>query len=379
MPTAIWQSSVETERLHMSSTQPLMHIVVDTEVIYSDFWLKKANFATLLSNLHRVGWALHLPTVVLEEIENKFRHELAKATNAAAKELRHSATLLDDRDLKSPLHDLDVQSEVKRYRRHLEEHLRKHGVRSLSVPNVSHADILQRAIAKRKPFNESGKGYRDTLIWYATLELYRQTDVPVYLVTGNTKDFGANNQFANDLLDDIRDSGCGPIDRLRLLNRLDDLVTGVLMPRIESLEDVEQQVEKGTFLEKVAWDDDWLDIELDMACREFVEHGEGVFGFITSDPFCSHEEIAFDVVERHSENAVQTTKNQAVLDIHEDRDVDGFTHESNDVVRIRWSAKARFHFRCVFNTADRTFETSELREVDLLSGPDVRNESVRID
>jgi hypothetical protein len=56
---------------------------------------------------------------------------------------------------------------------------------------VSTAALLERDLAERKPFNSSGKGFRDALIWESVLEHIRSTPhlSSGILATGNAKDF----------------------------------------------------------------------------------------------------------------------------------------------------------------------------------------------
>ena len=59
------------------------------------------------------------------------------------------------------------------------------------MPQVSHADLVERDLSSRKPFSPTGKGYRDALIWESVVELCTDlTDADTLIfVTDNKSDF----------------------------------------------------------------------------------------------------------------------------------------------------------------------------------------------
>lgn len=82
----------------------------------------------------------------------------------------------------------------------------------LAHPAISHRALVDRVLAKRRPFRESEKGYRDVLIWYTVLEEAEKNDV--ILLTANTSDFGEKAgesiQLARDLVEDLVEKGLEP-------------------------------------------------------------------------------------------------------------------------------------------------------------------------
>lgn len=78
----------------------------------------------------------------------------------------------------------------------------------------SHEELWRRDIEGRRPFVESGKGYRDALIWHGLLEWMRRTaqsGEPVMLLTNNTTDFaekvnGGRGVLHQDFVADLREA-----------------------------------------------------------------------------------------------------------------------------------------------------------------------------
>jgi hypothetical protein len=81
------------------------------------------------------------------------------------------------------------------------------GVESLPAPSVEHEALLRRDTERRKPFQVSGKGYRDALTWESVLQLLRNGS-RVLLVTSDS-DFLADSGdgLDPDLLAEVEAAG----------------------------------------------------------------------------------------------------------------------------------------------------------------------------
>lgn len=98
-------------------------------------------------------------------------------------------------------------------------------VEVVPLPSALHEDVITRDISGRKPFNRSGKGYRDTLIWLSFLDWASRSSTgrggPLYFVSANRNDFAGHkaNQLHEDLVADL------PVGvDVIYLERLSDLV-----------------------------------------------------------------------------------------------------------------------------------------------------------
>jgi hypothetical protein len=72
--------------------------------------------------------------------------------------------------------------------------------------NIPHSVIVSRALACRKPFRESDKGYRDTLLWEVILREVANPARTTFFLTANYDDFGDkknNGQLHPHLVDDL--------------------------------------------------------------------------------------------------------------------------------------------------------------------------------
>lgn len=166
-----------------------MKILVDSNQFIADFLLKSAPFRYLMHFLSNDGHTLLLSRLVLEEVENKYATDTKKALADASKANQRLDQLGLPRDPARPL-DLVVPA------LNLEKRIREQvgSVQILEYEDVSHAEVVQRALKRHKPFDADGAaGYRDCLLW---LSLIRQlalekseTDEEVVFISGNWKDF----------------------------------------------------------------------------------------------------------------------------------------------------------------------------------------------
>ena len=187
-----------------------MRVVLDTSVFVSDFRLKGAAFRLFLENLRTVGHSLVVPRIVFMETVNKYRERLKQTVTklgSTTDELRH----LLGRDLGLPT-AVDTQAKIDElgglYERELRSWLRERGAHIVRIPRISHEDVVKRDLMRRKPFSESGKGYRDTLIWETVLAELRKEQTPIALVSHNIKDFaGSDRTLHTDLVNDLRELG----------------------------------------------------------------------------------------------------------------------------------------------------------------------------
>jgi hypothetical protein len=72
----------------------------------------------------------------------------------------------------------------------------------LPFPEVTHADLVARCTQRLPPFDESGSGYRDTLVWITCVELAAAGE-DVFLVSQDRDFAGRDLELAESLADEI--------------------------------------------------------------------------------------------------------------------------------------------------------------------------------
>ena len=162
-----------------------------------------------------------IPTIVLLEHERHVRENQDLHQDDAIR--GQAVAFTTGRMFPNPVHNLDAAQAAKHYAQELRRRLETAGAIVLATPGVWPDDLVERAIHRRKPFDNAGRGYRDALIWYSAMELIDTLDggdvVQFICVTDNIADFGDEK---GNLHPDLRDelvAGRSDIDFSACLTR----------------------------------------------------------------------------------------------------------------------------------------------------------------
>lgn len=140
-----------------------------------------------------------LPQVVMGEHLRASRDAMQRSVAAVEKELRVLTRYWGKLDVKLPALD----REYEKWRLSIGDRLRAAGVEILPYPSASHQSITERDLERRKPFSETGKGYRDALIWESVLDLAATSQDHIVFVTSNSRDFADGEALHGDLVSDL--------------------------------------------------------------------------------------------------------------------------------------------------------------------------------
>jgi hypothetical protein len=164
-----------------------------------------------------------VPEIAIREVEAMCRREVAQAVSKATAALSGPSRFGIRGDVGDQGKALRAKAEE--FGPQLRQALEHAGVEFLPVPDIGHADLLERIFAGRKPFtgaDGSDRGYKDALIWAGVLEL-ATNDESVYFVTDNYKDFAESQEggaLHHDLVSDLRSRGL-PDDSVKVVRSLE--------------------------------------------------------------------------------------------------------------------------------------------------------------
>ncbi len=207
-----------------------MHIVLDANIIIAEGYGDSDQFQILLSNLDNLHHRLYVPQSVIEEVVAKFERDYDEDTREISRRMRNLSWRLNRR-LPSPIDGLDGENESTLFRRRLEERFSGSNCMILGYPDISHEELVRRASARVKPFNEEGAGYRDTLIWESVLGLAAEVDSDVILLS-NDRDFRRKRGgLHSDLVSQLRSHGL-PRNKVKLVSSLRDFVATYIRPSL---------------------------------------------------------------------------------------------------------------------------------------------------
>lgn len=187
-----------------------MKIILDTNIIVSDFRLKSPDFQVLLENSKKETEQLIIPQVVVDEVLNKFKQRLELVKSNTEGEIK-TFNKLTTSSIEQIISSEKIEQSLKEYKSYLDKIFKDNNVRILPYPATSHQQVAKRAMHKKKPFNYNGAGYRDSLIWEnIKSEITQDEEIlilpKVVFITNNYKDFATKEfELHPDLLNELNE------------------------------------------------------------------------------------------------------------------------------------------------------------------------------
>ena len=236
----------------------MITVVVDTTATFIDVMLKSTRWVQLLTLCHGSKVSLVVPDVVLRETARHWATEAQQAikiANGRISGIEKSRDRLLDLGLDgSALVDstpITVVPDEEEFLAEQYDKLTALGVEVKSVPNhVDIETILQRDLDSKKPFDKSGKGFRDTLVWETVKEAASVLEVydEIFFVTENSSDYcDDSGQLASELLEEL-DANAAAVTRVANLEDLLNLPG--FAPLVSTLAKTDEQL--ALFLSQVA-------------------------------------------------------------------------------------------------------------------------------
>jgi hypothetical protein len=166
-----------------------------------------------------------VPEVVLIESEANYE----RLVRSSRDELIGASRALDR--LRVP-EAVEITPGKLRYRKDIEQIVTEADGDILPIPNVPHSRLIERAVARRRPFDDQGRGYRDALIWENVLGLLERSPSDAVILISNDKSAFAKSKtepiLAPDLEAEVRERGyLGRVDLYLELREFTDYLPEV--------------------------------------------------------------------------------------------------------------------------------------------------------
>ena len=212
------RSSLNAEESEKPTTDRALPVVADTNPLESQGWDLTSGSLRIVEHECREGrFALYLPEVVLSELK---AHAAIEARTAATRYAQDVRTLRQLGELQGAP---DPVALTAAYPARLDRRVAEFGATVVPIPDITHRELLERALFRRKPFGEKkDTGYKDTLIWLTVLQVAREQGAPVAFVTSDG-DFRDGDQLALGLRDDLANAGLPP-DGVQLYRTFSDFI-----------------------------------------------------------------------------------------------------------------------------------------------------------
>ncbi|WP_406505745.1 PIN domain-containing protein [Streptomyces sp. NBC_01602] len=232
-----------------------MIVVLDTTAFSSDFMCSGTAWRVLAHASKAWGLQIRVPEVVVAEAIGGYEREIGHASLAVDKIVTKYAGRLG---LGQQFGDFleSLQERRSDYQERLSQLIEDLGGSVLPPPEVPHMELTRRAASRRKPCDQKGDGYRDTLNWLLVLEIAQSNpEETIFWVTDNSTDFAneEKNDLHEDLLEDLE--GVGAEGRVRWSNDLSSLLLSLAASHYDESSDdlrkVRDSLQRGAITEFV--------------------------------------------------------------------------------------------------------------------------------
>lgn len=185
------------------------YIIIDTNIVYGDFFLESKAWKKLLHLNHYSECQVCVPEFVYNEIVKKYGDSIASIINAV-KKVGNDASRYRIPGIE--VNKLQKKKLVEAYSADFSKRLQAEEIEIIPYPQDN--DYLER-IAERyfnhqKPFDVNKLSFQDAIIWYSLIDFVEEkgTDDEFFFLTYNNKDFADKddvNLLHEELLQELTD------------------------------------------------------------------------------------------------------------------------------------------------------------------------------
>lgn len=210
-----------------------MKVVLDSNIIFDNWYLTGPNITVLERHIKLGESKLFIPEIVIWEVKNLFKKQIIEHTQSVKK----LNNLLSGLNKNIPFEN--IEKILKLYDKALAKRLKMLRVEIPTHTDIPQNNVAMRALACRRPFTESGKGYKDTLIWETILRRIVDPKDKTFFITKNHKDFASEKdakQLHPHLLDDLSANHL-PTDSVCLYTDIKSFIDDNILPHLKQITD----------------------------------------------------------------------------------------------------------------------------------------------
>lgn len=181
-----------------------MIIILDTNVIQSDYYMNSGRFAILFDYVQKTKSKFVLPKIVIDELTANYEREFISRFNQY---LRSKGSFIALYHKKFPEINITIKDEVKYYIDYVKN---KFKVKDKEIYNYKESylnDVIERAIRRRRPCSDRGEEIRDAILWLSILDIAQEIpDKTVTFISQNKKQFAlGDDELHPDLKQECSD------------------------------------------------------------------------------------------------------------------------------------------------------------------------------
>jgi len=302
-----------------------MKIVLDTNIIFSDFHLTGAKIRNLCESVKSTGDIVYIPEIVIDESINKYRENLQKHKLNIDKGISDFNRLTEN-DAKNPITDDIVKTELDKFSKHFKKQIIELGIEIIPYPSISHKELVKRDLSRKRPFQESGKGYRDALIWESIKniceESYESLSIPeIIFINKNSRDFCEKEYtLHSDLAEDLKNNDINE-NAVKIIEDIDKFIVEHIKLKQKIRTDIIEKLNKDK-----QYNDIYLNVEIENRLEKFLLYRE--FDY-EDNPF-----------RQEFENPSITGINEPIFEVKEVRQIS----DKETLIEIDAEVECEFYF-----------------------------------
>lgn len=286
-----------------------MKIVFDTNILYDDFFLKRAQIVDICETARQYNIEVYIPEVVYDEIINQYGEkidEIEKEIDSSVRKVRSISTTLS---LENIINGVTKKQLLDEYPSILDKRLEELDIKILPYPSTSHKDIVARDLKRRRPFQKSGKGYRDALIWETILSIADDNgeNPDVIFINKNTHDFFEKNELHQDLKEDLRKKGLSA-ECFIIYETLRDAIDNHIRPLQERFQALLKTYSGCSTIEKVdinKYLSESIETDIEMIINSEDSYLLGIKSYIENPAVLNIEDVKATIKDIHHISAAQ--------------------------------------------------------------------------
>jgi predicted nucleic acid-binding protein len=140
-------------------------VVIDANgIVEGAWWLDSPEWQVLLYRARAGAIRLIVPEVVVREVVGRFNVVLRREAAAVVLANKRLQRLTHD-DPAQEAAAFDFEAKVGEYGTFLRSTLDRNRAVVPPLPEIDVSDLVDRAVQRRRPFDENGSGFRDSLLW----------------------------------------------------------------------------------------------------------------------------------------------------------------------------------------------------------------------
>lgn len=177
----------------------MINIFLDSTVTYNDPYLTNINNGILLELVDKLGGAIYISNVVIEETKNNLKNNLQETID------KINNSLNDYNKLSNANISINIDTNIEYHIENLENYYKQGILKVVEYDNDFMPIIVERAIQGIKPFSSNKGEFRDALIWLSYTKFIKEKSLDnCFFITNNTADFYADDKqnLHNDLIHD---------------------------------------------------------------------------------------------------------------------------------------------------------------------------------